>query len=123
MRLYTWFWLAALGVLLAAGTESRADEKEDLAKVQKEKGKANWKRAFGDDGLEHQETANLLIFAAVSFKEKQLKELAGALETELELVRKAIQIDTKDDPWDGKISVWRDYFDMAQITDMLSGEG
>ncbi len=23
---------------------------------------------------------------------------------------------------DGKISAWRDYFDMAQITDMLSGE-
>jgi limonene-1,2-epoxide hydrolase len=24
---------------------------------------------------------------------------------------------------DGKISAWRDYFDMAQITAMLSGEG
>ncbi|MGH9080662.1 MAG: limonene-1,2-epoxide hydrolase family protein [Acidimicrobiales bacterium] len=24
---------------------------------------------------------------------------------------------------DGKISAWRDYFDLAQITAMLSGEG
>lgn len=106
MRLHPWFWLTAAWVVAMAGTGSRADEKSDLAPMQKEKAKANWKRAFGDDGMEQQETPNLLIVAAVSFKEKQLKDLGASLETELDMVRKALHIEAKDDPWAGKITVY-----------------
>jgi hypothetical protein len=64
---------------------------------------ANWKRVYPEGNPPHLETASLLIYGKVPGK--ALKEVGPALEKQMALAKKALNLD-QNDMWPGKLAVF-----------------
>jgi hypothetical protein len=121
MQPRTWIVTAVTAALLTGKLATGAEPSTEVVKAQKEAALANWKRLFGDEAApERHETTHFLLYGAPSFTERQLKAQGAALEGQLALARKALQIDAKEEVWPGKLAVY--LFDQrSQFTSFVRG--
>jgi len=92
----------ALALLAPA---AHADEKDDTLVKQKAAAQGHWtKMEFKKPGAPMLETPNLIVYSRLT--EAKTKALAAALDKAYVAATKALQYDSKDVPWPGKLAVF-----------------
>jgi hypothetical protein len=94
----------SISLLLAPIGAVYADEKDDLAKKQKEAALEKWKKLEQEKTPTPVITANFLIMA--NQPEAKSKALADTLERYFKVATHALKSDEKDHPWNGQLAVF-----------------
>jgi hypothetical protein len=106
MQRLAWNSLLAAFLVVAGNGAVRADSDADTLQKQKESAAANWKKVFGEEQPVQEETDHLLIFGPQGMTGNQLKNVGKNIEKECELARKALNVESPDDAWTGKLAVY-----------------
>jgi hypothetical protein len=101
-------WRVA-GVFLWLGflLDTRAPQPgADPVEKQRATARAHWQKVFGEEPPRVEETAHLLVHAAPVTPPAKLKEIGAGLEARYSLAVKALKLDSKEDVWPSKLTVY-----------------
>jgi hypothetical protein len=106
MRGHRWQLVGTAAVMLAAAAGLSADDKEDVARKQKDAAIANWKQLYNGDAPTYEETGHLLIVGPTSMTPRQFRELGASLERQFSTARSALGVKPSEELWTGKLTVY-----------------